>query len=250
MSQAGIEGGLQGRVAMVTGAAQGIGRAVAQRLAGEGMQVAIVDANAVGAREAASPLKYGSAWPCDVKDRAAVRRVAGQVQAQIGPVEVLVNCAGIWRYTPVMKVDEPEWDEVFAVNLKGVLFCSQEVGRSMAARRSGKIVNIASVAGFGGNSAWSAYCASKAAAISLTLVLADALEGDNVQVNAVCPGGTDTPMSQHIARTEGQQSSDTMHRPEEVAEEVFRLVSPFDQTTTGVVVAMKPQASVLGVPTR
>ena len=241
---------LKGRVAMVTGAARGIGRVVAQTLARKGAHIGILDLNAKGATEAAKQLSHAASWSCDVRDRDAVETAVQQAHSELGGIDILVNCAGVWLHTPVLEVDETVWDEVFAVNVKGILFCSQAVAPGMIQRRSGKIINIASVAGFGGTSNWSAYCASKAAAISLTLSLADELRAHNVQVNAVCPGGTQTPMSDYIAQIEGPSNFSQLHMPEEVAGEVLKLVSPFDQSTTGLVVAMRPQDSVLGVPVR
>jgi len=241
---------LQGRVAVVTGAARGIGWAVARRLAEEGASVAILDRDDGLATAAAARLSSGAAWACDVRDRAQVSAVIGQVEATFGPIDILVNSAGIWRHTPVLEVAESAWDDVFAVNVKGILFCCQCVAPGMIRRRSGKIVNIASVAGFGGSSDWSAYCASKAAAISLTLGIADALASHHVQVHAVCPGATETPMLDYIRQEEPGSTFDWVHRPEDVAEEVANLVIPFDQTAGGRVISMKPAGSVLGLPVR
>ena len=241
---------LNGRTAAVTGAGQGIGWAVAQRLASEGASLALLDLVGERAADAADRLGPAMAWACDVRDHRNINKVIKQVQAAMGPIDILVNCAGIWRHTPVLEVEEPQWDEVFATNVKGILFCSQAVASGMTRRMSGKIVNIASVAGFVGTSDWSAYCASKAAAISLTLAFANELRHHNVHVNAVCPGATDTPMTEYIAQTEKGSVFDRVHNPAEVAEEVLKLVAPFDQTTTGRVVAMKPLDSVLGLPAR
>ena len=250
---------LKGRTALVTGGAQGIGLAVAERLAGEGASIALLDKNTERAQAAAEQLGSASVWGCDVREARRVGEVLGQIEADLGQVDILVNSAGIWRHTPVLDVDDSQWDEVFDVNVKGVLRCSQAVARGMARRGSGKTLNIASVAGFVGTPDWSAYCASKAAVISLTLSLADELREQNVQVNAVCPGGTRTPMSEYIARVsggsdfrrpDGSRGTDSYHEPREVAEQVVGLVCPFDQATTGRIVPMRPVAVALGMPVR
>ena len=238
---------LKGRTAIVTGAARGIGWAVAERLAREGALVALWDLDGEKAAEAAARLESAEGWGCDVSDRKAVQEGVEQVEARLGPVGLLVNNAGIWRHTPVLEVEEAEWDALFRVNVKGILFCAQAVASGMIQRRRGKIVNIASVAGFGGSGDWSAYCASKAAAISLTLSLSAALAEYDVQVHAVCPGATRTPMADQIRQAEPGTEFAWMHTPEEVAEEVIRLVVPFEQTETGRIVPMKPVDSALGI---
>lgn len=238
---------LRGRTALITGAARGIGRAIAGRLATAGASLALVDVDGEGAAAAAAELGAVTAWSCDVRDLEAVEGVASQVGAELGSIDILINNAGIWRHTPVLEVDEAQWDEVFEVNVKGLLFCCQAVAEGMIQRQAGKIVNIASVAGFGGSDSWSAYCASKSAAISLTLGLAEALKEDNVQVHAICPGATRTALLERIQQAQPGSRFDWVHDPEEVAEEVIKLLVPFDQTATGRVVAMKPAGEVLGI---
>ena len=230
---------LKRRIAVVTGAAQGIGRAIAQRLSGEGAVLALLDKDGPMLEETAR-LESASAWVCNVSQSRSRRPWAPSTSWSIN--------AGIWRHTPVQEVGEDQWNEVFDVNVKGVLWCSQAVASGMVRRRTGKIVNIASVAGFAGNDNWSAYCASKAAALSLTLALSNALAGANVQVNAVCPGATQTRLLEYISQTELGSTFDWVHSPGEVAEEVLKLVCPFEQTRTGQVIAMKPEDAVLGIP--
>ncbi len=238
---------LTGRVALVTGAAQGIGCAVARRFTAAGAACALLDVNGDGVRAAADRLARATAWPCDVADRDQVRATVRLVERECGPVDILVNNAGIWRHTPVLEADEADWDRIYAVNVKGVLFCSQAVAPAMQARGAGKIVNIASLAGFVAGLNWSAYCASKSAAISLTLALANALAPHNVHVNAVCPGAVDTPMTEEIGRREPAGAFAHAISPAAVAEEVLRLVAPFEQSTSGQIVPMGQLRSVLGV---
>ena len=193
---------LKDRLAVITGAGRGIGQATAYALATHGATVALLDQDGETAQRAAAPLPAATAWTCDVADRQQVAQTFHRIADALGPIHILVNNAGIWRPTPVLEAAEADWDRVFAVNVKGMLFCSQAVALGMVARREGKIVNIASVAGFGGSANWSAYCAAKAAAISLTLALADALDLHDIQVNAVCPGATRTALLEAIEHAE------------------------------------------------
>ena len=239
---------LKNRLAVITGAGRGIGQATAYALATHGATVALLDQDGETAQRAAAPLPAATAWTCDVADRQQVAQTFHRIADALGPIHILVNNAGIWRPTPVLEAAEADWDRVFAVNVKGMLFCSQAVALGMVARREGKIVNIASVAGFGGSANWSAYCAAKAAAISLTLALADALDPHDIQVNAVCPGATRTALLEAIERAESGSTFDWMHTPQEVATEVLQLIAPWTDKPQGRVVAMKPSSAVLGIP--
>ena len=238
---------LEGRTAVVTGAARGIGFAIASQLADAGATLALLDRDGAEVEAAAARLSAAVAWSCDVSDAPNIRHVFEQIHATFGAVDILVNNAGIWRHTPVLATEEEQWDEVFAVNVKGVLFASRATAARMIEQGWGKIVNIASVAGFGGSSNWSAYCASKAASISLTLALAQELKPHNIQVQAVCPGATQTELLDRIEQAEPGSRFDWIHRPEEVAGEVVKLVVPFEQTGTGRIIPMKPPDSVLGI---
>lgn len=234
---------LEGRTAMVTGGAAGIGLAVARALAAEGAAVALLDQDGDGARTRASEIKsYGGVEAlgvdADVRCPEEIRAAVDRTERELGPVDILVNNTGIWRRTPILSVEESLWDDIFAVNVKGVLHCSQTVGARMVQRRRGKIVVIASMAAFGGGNEWGAYCASKAAAVSLTQTLADELGPFGVHVNAVCPGATDTELARQIIR-EQPGTTFEYHQPEDVAAEVLDLVIPFSQTRTGQIVRMK-----------
>ncbi len=241
---------LEGRVAVVTGAAQGIGYAVATHLTAAGAICELLDADTEAVRTAAAGLANASAWVCDVTNRQQVRDTIAAVETERGAIDILVNNAGIWRHTPVLEVNEADWDWIHAVNVKGMLFCSQAVAPDMSDRGRGKIVNIASLAGFTGSNAWSAYSASKAAAISLTLALASSLGSHGVHVNAVCPGAVETALTDQIRRAEPASTFEHALPPSEVAEVVFGLVAPFEQTTGGQVVPIGAPSSVLGIPVR
>ena len=241
---------LEDKVAAVTGAAGGIGLATARALSAKGALVALLDLDAERVTREAARLPIGSAHPCDVRDAGSVERAMADVRAGLGPIDILVNNAGVWRRTPLLPADEGDWDLVYETNVKGIMLCSAAVAPTMIQRRSGKIVNVSSLSGFMGYPGWGAYGASKAAAISLTLAHAIELEPHNVQVHVVCPAATDTPMADFIRATEPVAEPSLLAPPEDVAAEVIKLVTPFDDNATGIVVPMGPIESVLGIPIR
>jgi len=231
---------LAGHVALVTGAAQGLGRAIAKALAEHGAGVALLDVDAEGVRRAADELRSSDgAATCAVCADVAVRpRVAAAVKdavRQLGEIGILVNNAGIWRHNTLLDVSEAEWDRVFAVNVKGALWCAQLVAPGMIRRRAGKIVNVASIAGVNPGVGWAAYQTSKAALIMFGRILALELAEHNVQVNTVCPGAIRTPMTDYIRRVEGSEFPHAA-AAQDIASLVMRFLVPFEQTTTGQVV--------------
>lgn len=184
---------LQDRVAIVTGAAQGMGLATARELAENGAVAVLVDINAEKLHAAADEVKQvddrAIACPMDVSDRTAWDDLVGHVQGRFGSVDILINNAAISRTTPFEQIPEAEWDDVFAVNVKGVLFGCQAVAPSMRQQRSGRIVNMSSQAGKSGGLIIGAhYSASKAAVICMTKSFAAALASDGVTVNCIAPG--------------------------------------------------------------
>ena len=202
-----------GRVALITGAAAGIGRAIARRLAGAGYDIAIADINAAGAEGAAKELREGgrraAAIACDVGDREAALRMAESAARSLGPIDLLVNNAGIVRLGPLVSFAEDDWRALFRVNVDGVFFCCQAVLPGMTARRRGNIVNIASWNGKLGAPNFAAYSATKFAVIGLTQALAREVAGCGIRVNAVCPGiVAGTPM-----RTEVEQQGQAFGLP-------------------------------------
>lgn len=190
------------KTAIVTGAAQGIGEAVARALAARGATVAALDINperlrAVVADVAASGGR-AAAFPVDVADRQAVEHAVDRIERELGPVEMLVNVAGVLRVSAALSLRDEDWERTFAVNTNGVLHVSLAVARRMAPRRSGAIVTVGSNAARTPRMHMAAYAASKAAATMLTKCLGLELAQHNIRCNVVSPGSTDTPMQRSL----------------------------------------------------
>ena len=196
-------GPLAGKVALVTGAGRGIGRAVARRLSGDG---ALVLVNYNGSRERAlevveeirSAGGQGEALGCDVSDYEACGRLVEDVIARYGHVDILVNNAGITRDNLILRMSEEEYDRVLDVNLKGALNTIRHLSRFFLKQRSGKIINVSSVSGIMGNPGQANYAASKAGLIGLTKSVARELAGKGICANAVAPGYVETEMTQAL----------------------------------------------------
>ena len=184
---------LEGKIALVTGGGSGIGAATARRLAAEGARVAIGDINEQGAREVAGELD-GFACPLDVAETASVTAAVSAVEAELGPIDVLVNNAGTDRFSFFVNTDEELWDFVLSVNLRGVLAMTHAVLPGMQARRSGSIVNVASEAGRVGSQGSAVYSAAKAGVIGFTKAIAREGARYRVRCNAVAPGPIETPL--------------------------------------------------------
>ena len=190
-----MSGQLSGRVIWITGAGRGLGRAYAEGLAREGATVAVSDiANveeAVAAIEAAGGKAAG--FICDVTDEAAVMRCAADIKAQLGPIDGLVNNAGIYPFAPVEQTDAAFLERIFRINVFGAFHCIRAVVPDMKARRRGKIINISSATFHTPPPILSAYVATKGAAIGMTRSLARELGEFDIQVNVIAPGLTETP---------------------------------------------------------
>jgi len=189
--------GLEGKVALVTGAGRGIGKAIAERLASEGAKVAVADIDPATAAATAAEIGRGAiAVTMDVTDGASVRDAVAETAKQLGPIDVLVNNAGWDKIEPFVKSQEETWDRVIAINLKGPIRCARAVLDSMIERRSGKIVSISSDAGRVGSSGEAVYSAAKAGVIGFGRTLAREVARYGINVNVVCPGPTNTPLLQ------------------------------------------------------
>ena len=190
---------LDGRVALVTGGARGIGRAIALRLANDGAKVAIVDLMDSGA-ETASEIEKATGRQtafvkADISQESEAKAAVAAAEQALGPIDILVNNAGITRDNIALMMPEQDWDAVLTVNLKGAFLMSKAVLRGMIKRRSGSIVSISSVVARRGNAGQVNYSAAKAGLIGLTKSLAREVASRNVRVNAVAPGYIETEMT-------------------------------------------------------
>jgi NAD(P)-dependent dehydrogenase (short-subunit alcohol dehydrogenase family) len=172
---------LEGRVAIVTGAGKGIGRAIAERYATEGATVIRADIE-------------GATVGCDVCDEAQVQRLVESTVAEHGRLDVMVAAAGIATVKPLVEMSLEEWRSVLAVDLDGVFLCTKHAGAAMAAAGGGSIINVASIKAFGGSPGTGHYGAAKAGVVSLTKTAALELRPAGVRVNAICPGWVNTDM--------------------------------------------------------
>lgn len=236
--------GIESEVALVTGAAGGIGTAVTSTLAGAGARVAAVDRDAETLAGVVSKLEAEGVsvrgYRADVCDSGQVNELVKEVEAELGPIGILVNAAGVLHTGPVVDLSDRQWGEIFSVNADGVFFMSRAVARGMIGRRRGAIVTVASNAAGVPRTEMSAYAASKAASAQFTRCLGLELAGFGIRCNVVSPGSTDTPMLRAMLGDgadprqviEGSTAAyrvgiplRKLARPQDVAEAVAYLVS-------------------------
>jgi NAD(P)-dependent dehydrogenase (short-subunit alcohol dehydrogenase family) len=245
---------LTDQVAIVTGAGQGIGKASALALAAAGATVVAVDINERTLAETVAEIgRVGRptlAIRADLGSVPEIDRLVSETVAAFGRIDILVNNAGVTRRAYIMDLTEEDWDRIHSVNAKGVFFCLQRVAREMIPRRSGRIINIASVAGKGFPGVSNAiYAASKGAVISLTKTASQQLGIHNINVNSVCPGIVRTALYQDIVRIMSEKEGLSIeavekravagvplgraNEPEDIADMVVFLALPESRNVTG-----------------
>jgi NAD(P)-dependent dehydrogenase (short-subunit alcohol dehydrogenase family) len=196
---------LEGKIAIVTGAAEGIGKAIARAFIEEGARVVISDINEPVLKAAAAELgERAAAVKADVTRWGEVASMVQETVRLFGRVDILVNNAGVVRKGWVKDLPEEVWDEVITTNLKGTFLCSKAVLPTMIAQKYGRIITISSIAGKQGESAGSAYCSSKFGQIGFTQALALEVARDNITVNAICPGPIPTTLGEYGIREDAK----------------------------------------------
>jgi 3-oxoacyl-[acyl-carrier protein] reductase len=226
---------LEGKVALVTGASRGIGRAIAEELARHGAQVVGTATSESGAAKVP-----GIGKVLNVRDAAQMDSVVESIQKELGDIQILVNNAGITRDNLALRMKDAEWDEVIETNLRAIFRLSRAVMRGMMKARWGRIINITSVVGASGNPGQANYAAAKAGVVGLTKTLARELGSRNITVNCVAPGFIDTDMTRALSDDQRKALLEQiplgrLGTPQDVAAAVAYLASPSGGYVTGAV---------------
>jgi NAD(P)-dependent dehydrogenase (short-subunit alcohol dehydrogenase family) len=248
-----MSGRLSGKIALITGAAGGIGRATALLFAREGAAVCLVDLNQEAGQKVEHEILTGGGraiFECaDVTCPADCRRVVGRIVHEFGGIHILFNNAGIIRRASTIEISEEDWDVVMAVNVKSIFLMCREVIQVMAKASGGSIINTASGWGLAGGPRAVAYCASKGAVVLMTKAMAIDHGRQKVRVNCVCPGDTDTAMLRSEARQLGEPEDRFLAasalrplcrvgKPEEIAQAVLYLASDAASFVTGAAIVV------------
>jgi 3-oxoacyl-[acyl-carrier protein] reductase len=220
---------LKGKVALVTGASRGIGFAIAIKLGQMGARVSLCARDAAALEKAAKEIKSQGASviavPADVTRASDIASLVKKTEQMLGPIEILVNNAGIGYFAPVQQAEEANWNAVLDTNLKAVFLLSKAVAPGLIERRGGYIVNIASLAGKNAFAGGSIYCASKWGLLGLTQCMAEDLRPYGIRVSAICPGTVATEFSPHAGKDRGK-----MLQPEDVAHAVEMMLTQSPQS--------------------
>ena len=236
---------LNGKIALITGGAQGIGKIISEELSSQGAHVILGDVNIDGAEKTAEEIKRrggkASAVQIDVSSAADVQSVFDSIIKKYKPVDIVVNNAGITRDGLLVRMKEVDWDLVLNINLKGSFLCSQQAAKQMMKQKSGVIINIASIVGVMGNFGQANYSASKAGLIGFTKTLAREVAPRGIRANAVAPGFIDTEMTQVLEKSVRDKLIEQiplarLGQPEDVARCVSFLVSENASYITGQVI--------------
>lgn len=233
---------VSGKIAVVTGGAQGIGEAISMTLAKEGASIAVIDVNLEKARETAENIKKlgvdAEAYKADVSNTTEVEATVDKIVDKFKRIDILVNNAGVTRDNLLIRMSEQEWDLVIAINLKGTFNFTKAAAKIMMKQRAGTIINISSVIGLMGNAAQTNYAATKAGVIGITKSVAKELGSRNVRVNAICPGYIQTAMTDKLSEEVKKKMIEfipakAMGTPQDVANAALFLASDLSSYVTG-----------------
>ena len=238
---------LEGKIALITGGAQGIGKSIARRLISEGAAIALCDMNLPGATATAEELGGNGArvkaFFMNVGDEENVDHAVDEVMDEFGKIDILVNNAGITRDGLMIRMKKDDWDLVIKVNLTGTFLVSRAVVKHMMKARTGSIINISSVVGVMGNAGQVNYSASKAGVIGITMTMAKEFAARGITVNAIAPGYIQTEMTEHLSEEAKQAFMNAIPlkrpgSPEDVAAVAAFLASPDGAYMTGQVLSI------------